>query len=124
MKKTKRNEAIEAEVVETKEEELQELPEEEEVAEIVAEPEEEPKKKPFWKSKKFLVGLGVLGGVGIAALSLFGISKASENPYALEGAFDGEDPCVSCNGGDCDNCPVNDSFEDDSDEDSEEDTEE
>lgn len=81
MKKTKKNEVIEAETVEV--EELDEHLDDEGV-----EPEE-PKKESFWKrhGKKILVGAGVLGGVAIAALGMLGVNHASE---ALP-SFDSDD---------------------------------
>lgn len=112
MKKTKKNEVVEAEVKEC--EELTELPEAEDIP--TEEEVKEEKKKPFWKSKKFLVGAGVLGGVAIAALSIFGINKASEVPYGL----DSYDPCGDCLTGNCGDCPHNDTGPDEIEEDSSE----
>lgn len=58
----------------------------EEGTETPEENEKAPEKKPFWKSRKFFVGLGVLGGVAIATLATLGLTKASEVPYALDSA--------------------------------------
>lgn len=113
-KKMKAEEVIETEVKEV--EELTEVPEEEVAP--TEEVKEEPKKKSLGKT--LLIVAGVLGGVAIAALGMFGIKKASDYP-GLYG-YDLDDPCAGCTE-DCHNCPhCAEDDEADSDDSSEEET--
>lgn len=119
MKKAKKNEVINVDSAE--EVTLDEVLEAEVVEEDTEKTDEakEEKKPPFWKSKKFLLGVGVLGGVAIAALSSILTKATSPISDELDALCVGS-PCDDCDELTCDNCPYDRNDDDDSSDESSE----
>lgn len=92
-----KNKKVEAkEVIDVPENEMQKVDNSEEASE-----EEGLKKVPFWKSKKFAIGLGVIGTVAVAAVGIISTALSSSKPYELDSGYSWDsDEDSTCNDSD------------------------